>query len=208
MLLFLVKEPFFQHHYLTTIRKNALGDFRTLLLEVTKSPAVLYFLNANRNAKENPNENFSRELLELYTLGRGNYTELDIKEGARIFTGYRSSTLEGIEFKEKSFDNGVKEYLGTSGNHTWEDAIDIILEKKETAHFTASKFYRYFVNSTVNDVHIKQLANVFYKNDYDITCLLKEVVQSKWLYKDENVYSKIKSPIELWVGMIGIIKLS
>src|ERR1017187_5564451 len=126
---------YFQQQLLNIIRENALGNFGDLLREASKSPAMLSFLNNQQNKKQHPNENFAREVMELFTLGRGNYTENDIKEAARAFTGW-GFNLQG-EFVDRPFvhDNGKKTFLGKTGNFDGDDIIDILLEQKQTAQF-------------------------------------------------------------------------
>jgi uncharacterized protein (DUF1800 family) len=137
---------YFQQQLLNIIRENALGNFGDLLREVSKSPAMLSFLNNQQNKKQHPNENFAREVMELFTMGRGNYTEEDIKESARAYTGW-SFNLSG-EFMERPFlhDTGTKTFLGKTGNFDGDDVIDIILEQKATANFITRKIYKYFIN--------------------------------------------------------------
>jgi uncharacterized protein (DUF1800 family) len=182
-------------------RSNALGNFRTLLFQVAESPAMLQFLNNQQNQKGHPNENFARELMELFTIGRGNYTETDIKESARAFTGYGFNRTG--EFVNRKFfhDDGIKTFMGKTGNFTGEDIMNMILERKETAHFISNKLYKYFVNETPDPEHVNAMANVFYKADYEIKPLLEYIFTADWFYDDKNTGNLIKSPIELLVGL-------
>lgn len=155
---------YFQQQLLNIIRENALENFGDLLREVSKSPAMLSFLNNQQNKKQHPNENFAREVMELFTMGRGNYTEEDVKESARAFTGW-GFNLKG-EFVERPFlhDNGNKTFLGKTGNFDGDDIIDILLEQKQTAKFITQKIYRYFVNDAPDFEKIELLANNFWKS--------------------------------------------
>jgi uncharacterized protein (DUF1800 family) len=182
-------------------RVNALGNFRTLLLEVAKSPAMLQFLNNQQNQKNHPNENFARELMELFTLGRGNYTENDVKESARAFTGYGFN--KNGEFVTRKFfhDDGEKTFLGKTGNFNGEDILNILLEKRETATFICNKLYRYLVNDIPDPDHVNAMANLFYSSDYEIKPLLEFVFTSGWFYEEKNTGNLIKSPVELLVGL-------
>jgi uncharacterized protein (DUF1800 family) len=182
-------------------RANALGNFRTLLFQVAESPAMLQFLNNQQNQKGHPNENFARELMELFTIGRGNYTETDIKESARAFTGYGFNRTG--EFVNRKFfhDDGMKTFMGKTGNFNGEDIMNMILERKETAHFISNKLYKYFVNETPDPEHVNAMATVFYKADYEIKPLLEYVFTADWFYDDKNTGNLIKSPIELLVGL-------
>src|SRR5882724_12001447 len=137
---------FYQQLLLDTIRQGALGNFGDLLRAVSKSAAMINFLNNNQNRKGHPNENFAREVMELFTLGRGNYTEKDIKESARAFTGWGADFQGKFQFRPFQHDDGDKTFLGKSGSFTGDDILNIILEQKQTARFITQKIYRYFVN--------------------------------------------------------------
>jgi uncharacterized protein (DUF1800 family) len=198
---------YFQQQVLNIIRENALGNFGDLLREVSKSPAMLSFLNNQQNKKQHPNENFAREVMELFTMGRGNYTEDDVKEGARAFTGW-GFNLQG-EFVDRPFahDNGNKTFLGKTGNFDGDDIIDILLEQKETAKFITQKIYRYFVNDSPDPEKIELLANSFYQSNYDIKKLLTQIYTSDWFYNEKNIGTHIKSPVELLVGIRRLIPI-
>ena len=187
--------------YINTIRKYALANFGDLLMAVSKEPAMLKFLNNQQNRKNSPNENFAREVMELFTLGRGNYTENDIKESARAFTGWNFDEEDEFEMRTNQHDYGVKTIFGKTGNWEGEDVIKMILEKKETALFVTRKIYKFLVNENVDEQRISVLANRFYDAKYDIPTLLREIFQSDWFYQEKNVGSLIKSPIELIVGL-------
>jgi uncharacterized protein (DUF1800 family) len=183
-------------------RANALGNFKTLLLQVSQTPAMLQFLNNQQNRKGHPNENFARELMELFTLGRGHYTEQDIKESARSFTGWAYKGKTGAyAFNPKIHDDGQKTFLGQTGNFTGEDILDIITANKQTAVFISTKLYRYFVNDVPDDDHIKQMADVFYSSGYELKPLLEFVFTADWFYNDKNIGNLIKSPVDFLVGL-------
>ena len=194
----------FVDSYNNMLRKNALGDFRTFTKKVSKEAAMLGYLNNKQNKKKSPNENFARELMELFTLGQDQYTEKDIKESARAFTGYNHKFRGEFNFREKHHDENEKTFLGKSGNFNGDDIIDIIIEKKQCARFISEKIYSYFVNENINKKHIDEMVSVFYI-DYDIENLMRFVLLSKWFYADENIGTKIKSPIEFLVGMNTIV---
>jgi uncharacterized protein (DUF1800 family) len=198
---------YFQQQLLTVIRENALGNFGDLLREVSKSPAMLSFLNNQQNRKQHPNENFAREVMELFTMGRGNYTEADVKEGARSFTGW-GFNLKG-EFIQRPFqhDNGNKTFLGKTGNFDGDDVIDIILEQKATAKFITQKIYKFFVNDEVDPHKIESLAEGFYQSNYDLQKLMNEIFLSNWFYNEKNIGTRIKSPVELMVGVRRLVPM-
>ncbi len=187
---------------LNLFRKHSLGNFRDLLLGIAQDPSMIRYLNNQQNRKEKPNENFARELMELFTLGRGNYTEGDIKEAARAFTGW-SSTLDGdFVFRPIWHDFGNKTFFGKTGNFNGEDIIDHILAKPEAATFIARKIYRHFVNDKVDEARVKELGQQFFKANYNIGKLMRSIFESDWFYAPENQGAKIKSPIELMAGMM------
>jgi uncharacterized protein (DUF1800 family) len=183
-------------------RTHALGNFKTMLIQVSQTPAMLQFLNNQQNQKNHPNENFSRELMELFTLGRGNYTEQDVKESARSFTGWAYNGKDGTyRFNNYAHDTGTKTFLGQTANFCGEDIINIITANKQTAVFICTKLYKYLVNEVPDDIHINQMADVFYKENYEITPLLKFVFLSDWFYDEKNIGNLVKSPVEFLVGL-------
>ncbi len=187
---------------LNTIRKHALGHFRDLLLAIAQDPSMIRYLNNQQNKKGSPNENFARELMELFTIGRGNYTEQDIKESARAFTGWSSNLQGEYVFRMRQHDYGQKTFFGKTGNFNGEDIIDMLLERKETALFITRKIYRYFVNTKVDEAIVQDLADTFYKSDYDIGKLMRTIFTSDWFYDSRNQGTKIKSPIEFMAGLM------
>ncbi|WP_343328356.1 DUF1800 domain-containing protein [Polaribacter staleyi] len=198
------KNILYVQSYHNMLRKNALGNFGDFTKTVSKEPAMLAYLNNKQNKKKSPNENFARELMELFTLGQDQYTEQDIKESARSFTGYNHNFRGQFTFKEKQHDNKEKTFFGKSGNFNGDDIIDIILQKEQCARFISEKIYTYFVNENINKKHIDEMVAVFYK-DYNIEKLMRFVLLSKWFYEDENIGTKIKSPIEFLIGINTIV---
>ena len=198
------KNILFIQQYNNVLRKNALGNFRDFTKIISKEAAMLNYLNNKQNKKKSPNENFARELMELFTLGQDQYTEKDIKESARAFTGYNHKFRGEFVLRANHHDENEKTFFGKTGNYNGDDIIDIILEKEQCARFISEKIYKYFVNENINKNHVDEMVKVFYK-DYDIENLMRYVLSSKWFYKDENIGSKIKSPIEFLVGMNTII---
>lgn len=191
----------YQQQLLDVIRQNALGNFGELLREVSKSAAMINFLNNNQNKKGHPNENFAREVMELFTMGRGNYTENDIKEAARAFTGWGANVSGEFTFRKFQHDYGKKTVLGKSGNFTGDDVLNILLEHKQTANYITRKLYRYFVNDVPDEAHVTWLADRFYQSQYDIKELMKDIFTSDWFYDAKNIGCRIKSPVELIVGI-------
>lgn len=193
---------YYQQQLNNIMRTHALGNFKTLLTAVSQSPAMLQFLNNQQNSKARPNENFARELMELFTLGRGHYTEQDIKESARAFTGWAYNGKNGeFTFKPGNHDDKPKTFMGKTDNFCGEDIIDIILNNKQTAKYLSTKLYRYLVNETPNEAHVNQMADVFYNSNYELKPLLEFVFTADWFYEDKNIGNLIKSPVELLVDL-------
>lgn len=192
---------YYQQELLHVIRKHALGNFGDLLREVSKSAAMLSFLNNQQNKKQHPNENFAREVMELFTMGRGNYTESDIRESARAFTGWGFNTAGEFVDRKNLHDTGSKTFLGRTGNFDGDDILNIILEQRATAYFISRKIYSFFVNEVVDDQHVRLLAAKFYESGYDIATLMNAIFTSDWFYDQKNIGTHIKSPVELIAGI-------
>ncbi len=203
-----IQNPKFNRQILNVIRKNALGNFKDLLFEVSQAPAMLNFLNNQQNKKDHPNENFAREVMELFTMGRGNYTEKDIREAARAFTGWSYDREGNFAEKKKIHDEGSKTFLGKTGNFTGSDVLNMILEQKATARFITAKIYRFFVNEKEDEAIINTLSEGFYHSGYDIRKLMKTIFSSSWFYDRKNISSRIKSPIELMAGMMRVLPMN
>ncbi len=202
-----VINSYFQQELLQTIRENALGNFKDMLRAVSKSPSMISFLNNQQNRKKKPNENFAREVMELFTMGRGNYTETDIKEAARAFTGWGFNLKGEFEFRKFQHDDDKKTVLGKTGNFDGDDVLNILLEQKQTAKYITKKIYRYFVNDKADDAKVDWLSNRFYQNDYDIKKLLEDIFTADWFYEEKNIGTKIKSPIELLAGIRRLLPM-
>jgi len=182
-----------------TLRAHATGNFGELLVAVAKDPAMLVFLDAAQNVKGAPNENFGREVMELFTMGVGNYSEDDIREAARAFTGWGNDDLRFVIDAEKH-DAGSKRFLGREGNFTGEDILAIILEQKQTAIYIATKLYRFFVREEISPAFAETLGNLLRDNRYEIAPFLRTIFLSEDFYSEPSVATHIKSPTELIVS--------
>ncbi len=182
-----------------TLREHATGNFRDLLLAVMRDPAMLVYLDNGQNVKDHPNENFGRELLELFTMGVGNYTERDIREASRAFTGWTNDVLEFRVDREKH-DDGIKEFLGQRGAFDGDDIVDIILAQPVTAEFISTKIYRFFVREVPSATTKTRLARVFREADYEVKPLLRAIYLSRDFYSSPSVATQIKSPVQLLVS--------
>jgi uncharacterized protein (DUF1800 family) len=202
-----IQNSYFSQELLHIIRTNALGSFADMLKAVSKSPAMLQFLNNQQNKKSHPNENFAREVMELFTMGRGNYNENDVKEAARAFTGWAFNPKGEFVFRKNQHDDGSKTFLGKTGNFDGDDILNMLLENQQTANYISKKIYLYFVNENVNAANQQWLSKRFYANNYDIAKLLQDIYTSDWFYDEKNIGSKIKSPVELLAGIRRLLPM-
>jgi len=181
------------------LRAKATGNFRDLLIAVSQDPAMLASLDAGVNVKGAPNENFAREIMELFTMGVGNYTEKDIQEAARAFTGWNYKGLAYV-VNPQQHDDGIKTVLGNSGNFDGVQVIDIILARQVTSEYIASKLYRYFVREDVTPAMRVQLGKLLRDKKFEIAPFLETVFVSRDFYSEASVGTRIKPPVELTVS--------
>jgi len=193
-----------QHGYL---RQHALGRFGPLLSAVSKDPAMLIWLDSTTNHKTHPNENFGREVMELFCLGLGNYTEHDIKEAARAFTGWEVRQGE-FRFNSYQHDPGAKTVLGKTGSWTGDDVLGILLEQPATGRFLVRKLFRYFVSDAAEPPEslVEPLAQSLREHDYDMTWLLRTLLASNLFYSPHALRQKIKPPVDLAVGLLRALE--
>ena len=182
-----------------TFRRHATGNFRDLVVAVAQDPAMLYFLDAGVNVKGAPNENFAREIMELFTMGVGNYSEEDIREAARAFTGWNSDDLVFV-VNTAQHDDGPKSFLGHMGNYDGVEVVDLIMDQPATAEFMAAKLYRYLVRDDLSPKLNGRLAAVLRDTGYELKPLLETVFLSKDFYSAASMGTHIKSPTELVVS--------
>jgi len=192
---------YFTQQYLNTLQQHALGNFSDLLRAISKTPAVLQFFNNQQNSKNSPNDSFARELIALFTLGNGNYTESDVKNAAKAFTGWGFSPEGDFIFRREQHDTGEKIVFGQTGKFTGEEVITLLLKRKETALFICRKLYQYFVNEKEDNKRVQGMAHRFYKSGYQINDLMAYVFTADWFYDSAHIGSRIKSPLELLVGL-------
>src|SRR5205085_7359030 len=186
-----------------TLRANALGNFATLLHAIARDPAMVIYLDSAQNRKGSPNENFAREVMELFTVGEGHYSEQDIKEAARAFTGWSIDRQSG-EFLFRRFihDDGIKTVLGRSANLDGDDVLEILLAQPATAEFITRKLWREFVSPEPDELVVQRIAERFRDSHYDIKVALHDLLSSDAFYASSNRAVLIKSPIELVVGTL------
>ena len=207
--IFVCRDNTFFHleDYNNILREHAPGDFRNFVKAIAKSASMSKYLNNKQNVKRRPNENFARELMELFTLGIGNYTEQDIKESARAFTGWSFKSNGDFKLRKGKHDYEEKTFFGKTGSFDGNDIMDIILEQKQCARFICTKVYKYFVNPVVDEQNLEEITAVFYK-EYNIKTLMHHIFNSKWFYDDKNIGVKIKSPLELVVGISKVVPIT
>ena len=178
---------------------QGLGNFRDLMVAVAQNPAMLVFLDAGVNTKDSPNENFAREIMELFTMGVGHYGEGDVQEAARAFTGWNYVGLDFV-INEAQHDDGAKTFLGEQGNFNGVEIIDIIMSQPVTAEFIASKIYRHFVNEDLDVDDQAQLGQLLQALEFDLAAYLSTLFLSQDFYASANMGSHIKSPVELLIS--------
>ncbi len=215
-----VKDSRYSYFYVAMLRKHALGNFRNLIREGTTSPAMLVYLGGNTNFKSAPNENYGRELMELFTLGKGygvQYTEADVKAAARVLTGWKDNKekCEGVfdpaqhETADKHFssffDNTtIKGRSGQDGAAETDELIDMILRKKEAARFVCRNLYRWFVYAHIDDrieaEIIHPLADIYYSHNFEITPVLRTLLGSEHFFDPVFRGCIVKNSLEFLVG--------
>jgi hypothetical protein len=179
--------------------QHAAGNFGVLLSAVARDPAMLVYLDAGQNLKGHPNENFGRELMELFTMGVGHYTEQDIREAARAFTGWSDKDLS-FHIDDAQHDGGDKTVLGHTGPLDGQQVLDIILAQPATANFIAGKLYRFLVRDDVSPPFQDQLGDLLRSGNYEIAPFLRTVFLSRDFYSAASVGTHIKGPVELIVS--------
>ena len=199
-----VQSPTLMFRQNQTLRKHALGKFRPFLLDMSRDVAMLIYLDSNENVKAHPNENYAREVMELFSLGVGNYTEKDVREAARAFTGWHTDDEQRkFVFNTAEHDDGVKTVLEKTGKWNGDDVLKIILERPAAARFLVSKLYRDFVSETDPPKEmLEPLADRFRKSDYDIADLMKTIISSRLFFSDHAWMKRIKSPVEFALGSV------
>jgi uncharacterized protein (DUF1800 family) len=187
-------------------RRLALGNFRELILAICRDPAMLEYLDNESNRKGRPNENFARELMELFTMGIGNYTEQDVKEAARAFTGW---TRRGFEFffDARQHDDGQKTFLGRTGNLDGGDIVNIIFEQPATARYLPRRLFEYFAYLRPEEDVVEGLAGVFRQGNFDVAPVVRAILTSRAFYSPRAMRTQVKSPAQLVVGTARLLGL-
>ena len=207
-------------------RREGLGNLSTLLVELSKDPAMIIWLDNNDNHKDAPNENFGRELLELFTLGIGNYTEQDVKECARAFTGWTLGNAEYMatrasrdsiwpysriawhfQYRDDDHDDGEKTFLGETGNFNGEDIIEIIVRQEATARFICTRLFQYFAADELDEASeqvINNMVQSYWDSNHEIRSVLRTLFNSEYFKSDQARFARVKGPVELVVGAVRL----
>jgi uncharacterized protein (DUF1800 family) len=188
------------------LRRHALGRFDVLLHAVGKDPAMVVYLDSATNRKGSPNENFAREVMELFTLGEGNYSEQDVKEAARAFTGWSIEPETG-EFRWRPFahDGGSKTVLGVSGNLDGDAVLDILLARPQTAELLVRKLWREFVSMSPDEKEVRRIAVRLRGSGYDMRVALREIFAGRAFWAAENRLALVKSPVDWVFGTLNTL---
>ena len=189
------------------LRKHAVGSFRDLLEGILKDPAMLIYLDNANSKKQAPNENLARELLELFTMGEGNYSEIDIKELARALTGASvNRRTANYQFKRRLHDNGTKSIFGEEQSFTPDDVAELILKQPEVGPFIVEKLWQFFVGEAADKSILSSISQEFVNSDYQLSVAIKSILTSSAFWASAG--NQIKSPMELMVGSVQLFNLS
>jgi uncharacterized protein (DUF1800 family) len=192
-----VNDPYMMWEQNETLRRYALGKFPDMLKAMSRDPAMIRWLDLGDSRKNHPNENFAREVMELFSLGEGHYTEKDIQESARAFTGYRINyDTATFVFKEADFDPGQKTFFGKSGPLTGDDIIDAIVAQPQCARYIGRKLWAFFVKENPADETVSDVAELLLSNGYDIEATLGTIFRSAAFYAPKVVHHQIKGPVQ------------
>lgn len=187
-------------------RRNPLGNFKEMIVAISKDPAMLRYLDNNSNRKGRPNENYARELLELFTMGIGNYTEKDIKEAARAFTGWTYRNYE-FYFDARQHDDGPKTFLGRTGNLDGGDIISIIFEQPATARWLPRKLFESFAYLRPEESLVEELADLFRRSHFDVAPVVRAILTSSAFYSPKAMRTQVKSPAQLVIGTARLMDI-
>lgn len=204
-----VKNAYWMWRQNETFRRNALGNFKTLLHEISRDPAMMIYLDLAQSRKEHPNENWAREVLELFTLGIEHYHEEDIRESARAFTGYRINlTNQQFRFEPRQQDVGPKKFLGRRGHFSGDDILDIIVQQPAAAEWIGRKLCRFFVADEPSLPLVTSVAASLEKNRFELRPVLQEIFKSAEFYSDRVIRAQIKSPVQFLVQSCKLLEIT
>jgi uncharacterized protein (DUF1800 family) len=192
-----VRDGYWMWRQNDTFRRYALGNFTALTKAISRDPAMMIYLDLQQSRKEHPNENWARELMELFTVGIGHYTESDIRESARAFTGYRLDlTTQQFRFAPRQRDDGPRTFMGETGHLNGDDIIDILVAQPACAQFLARKLWRFFAEDDPSAQVVDAVAARLREHKFEIRPVLGEIFSSKEFYSDAAMRSQVKSPVQ------------
>lgn len=195
-----VKDPMLLLEQNQLFRDNALGNFNNLTKKISRNPAMIDFLDGQSNRKGKPNENYARELMELFTIGIGNYSESDVREAARAFTGWGYKDRAYV-FSANQHDTGSKTFMGQTGNFNGDDIIDIILKSPESGSFIVNKLWEFFVYTGPEQSVTDRLSDVYFKSNYNIKEVMRAIFNSPEFLSEKAYRALVKSPVEYVIGI-------
>lgn len=203
-----VKQPVLMIMQNELFRKNAFGSFKDLTQAILMDPAMMLYLDTQSSKKGMPNENFAREVMELFTLGEGNYTEQDIHEAARAFTGYYIDLANGkVSQNKRQWDPTDKTVFGKTGPFDGKDVINLIFEKKDAARFMSKKLWEFFVYDNPSEAALDKLSDSFLKANFETGPLLREIFLSREFYNEAAIRSQIKCPVQYLVELLKQLEI-
>ncbi|MES2922942.1 MAG: DUF1800 domain-containing protein [Verrucomicrobiota bacterium] len=204
-----VKQPVLLIRQNDLFRKNAFASSKELTHSILMDPAMMLYLDTQSSKKGMPNENFAREVMELFTLGEGNYTEQDIRESARAFTGYQLNRMNGnVVHNKRQWDSSDKTVFGKTGPFTGKDIINLIFQKKEAARFMSRKLWEFFVYENPSAAALDSLSASFQKSNFQTGPLLREIFLSKEFYAEASIRSQIKSPVQYLIELLKQLEIA
>ncbi|MCU0752514.1 MAG: DUF1800 domain-containing protein [Akkermansiaceae bacterium] len=204
-----VKQPALMLKQNELFRSHALGSFKDLTQAILLDPAMMLYLDTRSSRKGMPNENFAREVMELFTLGEGNYTEQDIREAARAFTGYDLNRFTGrVSHNKRQWDGSPKTVFGKTGPFDGSDVINLIFEKPGPATFMVEKIWEFFVYDDPSPSAIESLAGTFRNGGYRMEPLLREIFMSREFYSEAAIRSQIKSPVQFIIQLLKQLEIA
>jgi uncharacterized protein (DUF1800 family) len=188
-------------------RDNALGNFESLLQQVTRDPAMLQWLDNNQNRKGRPNENYAREVMELFTMGIGNYTDADVKEAARAFTGYTANRAGQFAFNPDQHDDGDKTFLGVTRNWDADDILSVLVRHPSTARRLTTKLFTYFVYDNPTDETIDRLSNTYINTGFSMREVVRDILSGPEFLSQQAFHGQVKQPVELVIGALKALNV-
>lgn len=202
-----VREAYLMWMQNDLFRRHAVGNWLEMLTAMAKDPAMLIWLDQAQSRKQHPNENFAREVMELFALGEGHYTEKDITEGARALTGWTYDRVEQEFIDRPSIhDNGTKTFLGQTGNFDGNDVLRIIVEQPQSARFITAKLWNFFAGEQPSEQLNTALAEVFRKSGNNFKPLLRAMFESEEFYSEHVIRNQVKSPVQWLVGSVRVLE--